>query len=124
MKKISLKSVYESASSKPKLDRSSLRGPGRLIANQINELVDMVADEWESQYDEGNPVQSEYGEEAWEDQVSRAALMLVSEIEEAIERVAADLHNAEFADMVGAVRKSEYVHEPFGGAPKGYGQGE
>lgn len=115
----STKRMYEASFIEAETPTSLPRGPARLAGESVDGLIDAIADEWDRQYDESDPVQGAYGEEAWSDQVDRAALALQEKIEEAIEEVESDLHNGEFADT-----KKSYTHKPFSKPPRGYGQGE
>lgn len=64
----------------------------------VSEVGQALGDYFRSQYNDGDPIQSEYGQEAWNAQVDIAVDEIVSLLIEKIEEVETRLHNGEFAE--------------------------
>ncbi len=64
----------------------------------VSEVGQALGDHFRSQYNDDDPVQSEYGQEAWNVPVDIAVDEIVSNLIEKIEEVESRLHNGEFAE--------------------------
>lgn len=81
--------------SPPREKRQLVRESAEAVTSQVGQAL---GDYFRSQFNAKDPVQSEYGQEAWNVQVDIAVDEVVSNLIEKIEEVESKLHNGEFAE--------------------------
>ncbi len=82
--------------SPPREPRKMMKESAEAVVDQVGEAL---GEYFRAQFDPNDPVQAEYGPDAWSVQVDVAVDHVVSALIEKIEEVESRLHNGEFADV-------------------------
>lgn len=67
-----------------------------LIESAVNDISERITENWLELYDESDPTMSEYGYDAWFEQVSEASSQLTQLLIEAVEKIQTRLLNGEY----------------------------